>query len=67
MKRWKATKKYPMLRPFAWIYQSARILGLMVKSKKSPGEILKHSRHGANQRQMLEKLGLELERTIPQK
>ena len=67
MKHWKAAKKHAMLRPLAWIYQSVRLLSLMVKSKKGPGEILKHSRYGANQRQMLEKLGLELERTIPQK
>ena len=67
MKHWKAAKKHAMLRPLAWIYQSVRLLSLLVKNKKSPAQILKHSRHGANQRQMLEKLGLGLERTIPQK
>ena len=49
------------------MFQAARLLSLLVKNKKSPAQILKHSRHGANQRQMLEKLGLGLERTIPQK
>lgn len=67
MKRWKAAKKHAILRPFAWMFQAARLLSLLVKNKKSPAQILKHSRHGANQRQMLEKLGLGLERTIPQK
>jgi hypothetical protein len=67
MKHWKAAKKHAMLRPLAWIYQSVRLLSLLVKNKKGPGEILKHSRYGANQLKMLEKLGLGLERTIPQK
>ena len=67
MKHWKAAKKHAILRPFAWMFQAARLLSLLVKNKKGPGEILKHSRYGANQLKMLEKLGLGLERTIPQK
>ncbi len=62
--RWKAVKKYPVLKPFAWIYQAFRILGIMAKNKKSPGKIVKQSRHGAERRQLIEALGLEMDRAI---
>ena len=65
MSRWKAARKYAVLRPFAWIYQAFRILGLMVKNKKRPKDILEQSRHGAEQRELIEALGLQMDRTVP--
>ncbi len=67
MVRWQAAKKHAVLRPFAWLYQAFRILGIMIKNKKSPRAILKQTRHGVEQRQLLEALGLGINRTINQK
>lgn len=66
MSRWEAAKRHAVLRPFAWIYQAFRILGVLVKNKKSPKDILKQSRHGAEHRQLIDALGLQMERTINQ-
>ena len=65
MSRWKAARKHAVLRPFAWIYQAFRILGLMVKNKKGPKKILEQSRHGVEQRELIEALGLQMDRTVP--
>ena len=62
--RWKAARKYAVLRPFAWIYQAFRIVGVLIMNRKSPGEILKQSRHGADHRQLISALGLRMNRTI---
>lgn len=67
MLRWKAARRHAFLRPFAWLYQGVRILGVMVKNEKNPGDILQQSRHGAAQRQLLEDLGLQVERTVVRK
>ena len=64
MSRWEAAKRYAALRPFAWIYQAFRILGVLVKNKKSPKDILKQSKHGAEHRQLIDALGLKMDRTI---
>lgn len=61
--RWRAARKHAALRPFAWIYQSFRILGVMIQNKKTPGEILKHSRHGVEQRRLIDALGLDMDGT----
>ena len=66
MSRWEAAKKHPVLRPFAWIYQAFRILDLMISNKKSPIKILQQGRHGVEQRQLIEALGLKMDRTINQ-
>ena len=62
--RWEAAKKHPVLRPFAWIYQAIRIIGVMARNKKSPRDIINQTRHGAEQRQLIEALGLRMNRTI---
>ena len=67
LERWKAARKYPVLRPFAWIYQIFWILGELLRSKKSPRAILKHVRHGMQQRQLIDALGLTMENTIDQR
>jgi len=64
MRRWEAAKRHAVLRPFAWIYQAFRILGVLVKNKKSPKDILKQSKHGAEHRQLIDALGLKMDRTI---
>jgi len=62
---WNAAKKHAALRPFAWIYQSFRILGMLIRQKRSPGAFLKHRRHGVEQRSLIRALDLELERKLP--
>ena len=64
MIRWKAAKKHKILRPFAWIYQGFRILGILVKEKKSPKVIFKQVQHGVDQRHLIDALGLHMNRTI---
>ena len=64
MSHWKAAQKYKVLRLFAWIYQSFRIVGVLVKNKKTPAAILKQAQHGADQRHLIEALGLKMDRMI---
>ena len=66
MSRWEAARRHAALRPFAWIYQAFRIFGVLVKNKKSPMDILKQSKHGDEHRQLIDALGLQMERTINQ-
>ena len=65
--RWKAAKKYPFLRPFAWIYQAFRIVGELKKSGKSPKEIMESRKRGIEQRKLIEALGLDMDRTVHEK
>ena len=64
MSRWKAARKHRILRPFAWIYQSFRIMGELAKNKVTPGKIAKNREKGLEQRKLLKELGLEVERKI---
>ena len=64
LKRWKAAQKYSILRPFAWIYQGFRILGILVKNRQSPKNILEQAQHGIEQAHLIEALGLRMDRTI---
>ena len=64
MKRWKAAQKYPVLRPFEWIYQGIWIFGALLRNRKSPIAILKQARRGTQLRQLLELLDLNIETTI---
>jgi hypothetical protein len=64
MSHWKAAQKHKILRPFAWIYQSFRIVGVLVKNKKTPAAVLKQAQHGADQRHLIEALGLKMDRMI---
>ncbi|MBR1814967.1 MAG: nucleotidyltransferase family protein [Lachnospiraceae bacterium] len=65
LSRWKAARKNKVLRPFAWIYQSFRILGELWKNKKNPMDVWKLKKHGEKQRELIEALGLQMDRTIP--
>ena len=64
LSHWKAAKRYRVLRPFAWLYQIGRILVILVKNRKSPKDILKQRKHGAEQLRLLEELGLQPDKTI---
>lgn len=62
--RWKAARKYSILRPFAWIYQGFRILGILVKNRESPKNIREQAQQGVEQAHLIEALGLRMDRTI---
>lgn len=64
--QWRIAKKYPILRPFAWIYQSFRILGVLIKNKKGTKDIREQWEKGNEQRKLLEALGLKVDRTVTQ-
>lgn len=58
---WKAAKKHKILQPFAWLYQVFRIIGILLKSKIQPKEILAKRRQGVDQRHLFEMLGLKID------
>lgn len=62
--RWKAGKKHQFLRPFAWLYQSFRILGILLKNHTTPKQILAQMKKGREQRELLTALGLSVDRTV---
>ena len=62
--QWKAAKKYPILRPFAWIYQSIRILTILFKSRITPKEFIMEQAKGKKQRKLIKALGLQVDRMI---
>ncbi len=62
--QWKATKKYRILRPFAWIYQVFRILGIFLKNRIGLKKFIRQRREGLNQRDLIRELGLNIDRTI---
>ena len=64
MSRWKAAQKHKIFRPFAWIYQGFRIAGVLAKNRKTPAMVLKQAQHGADQRYLIEALGLEMDSMI---
>ena len=64
LSNWEAAKKHAVLKPFAWVYQSFRIAGMLIAEKKTPRDFLKQRGHGVEQRSLIEALGLQLDRTI---
>jgi hypothetical protein len=62
--QWKAAKKYKFLRPFAWIYQGFRIIPILIKNKVTPHDLLTQRQKGLEQCQLIEAMGLSLDRTI---
>ncbi len=61
---WKAAKKHKILRPFAWIYQSGRIIKELIHHRISPKEMARQHKAGLEQRKMIERLGLGIDREI---
>ena len=64
LSRWKAAKKYRILKPFAWIYQSFRIAGILLKNRMGIKEVALQREKGAEQRKLIEGLGLKMDRMI---
>ena len=64
LSRWKAAKKYKVLRHFAWIYQAFRIMGIFLRNKMTPKRFAEQRRKGIEQRKLLEELGVLIDRTI---
>lgn len=64
MSRWSAARKYPALRPFAWIYQIGFIANKLVRNRIAPGEMVKQRNKGLEQRKLIEDLGLKVDSMI---
>ena len=62
--RWKAAKKYKVLRPFAWVYQINFIIRELRKNKITLTQFWKQREEGLEQRELVEKLGLRVDRMI---
>ena len=64
LNNWKAAKKYKGLRPFAWIYQSFRMLGKINKNRIGAKKIWKQYAKGREQKELLEALGLNADWSV---
>ena len=62
--RWKAVKEYKVLRPFAWVYQISFIIRELRQNKITLSKFWKQKEIGLEQRELVEKLGLRVERMI---
>ena len=62
--QWDAARKHRLLRPFAWIYQIFHILGVLIRNRVSPKQILAQRNKGREQRKLIEALGLRMDLTI---
>lgn len=55
---WKATKKHPILRPFAWCYQLGRWIKKGLKSGITPGKLSDARTSAKEEANLMEKLGV---------
>ena len=55
---WKAAQKYPVLKPFAWIYQGFRVIGLGTKAFFSNKQGMKQIAEGSKKGDLLKRLGV---------
>ena len=62
--RWEVTKKYKILRPFAWIYQITFIIRELNQNKITLNQFWDQREEGLEQRKLIKKLGLQVERMI---
>jgi hypothetical protein len=58
-KNWKALKKHPYLKPFAWIYQSCRYIKLAFQNKVTPNKLKSIYDEGNKRNKMFAALGLK--------
>ena len=58
-RHWKALKKYPWLKPFAWIYQSCRYIKLAFQNKVTPNKLKAIYDEGNKRNEMFAALGLK--------
>lgn len=61
---WKAARKYRILRPFAWVYQSFRILSILIRSRLTAKDYRKQRNEARREERLMEMLGLGLEKMI---
>ncbi|MBQ7061026.1 MAG: nucleotidyltransferase family protein [Clostridia bacterium] len=64
LSRWKAAKKHPILRPFAWIYQLRCSMRELKKNRVSSKEMRLLRRDGLRQRRLIEELGLDIDNKL---
>lgn len=64
MCNWQAAKKHVFLRPFAWIYQIGHISKELTVRRITPKKLLQGRSVGLQQRELIYRLGLDVERTI---
>lgn len=64
MKRWNLVQKHRLLRPFAWAYQLVFIIRNLLNQRISPTKFINSYNVGLGQRDMLYKLGLDIDRRI---
>lgn len=64
LSRWKAAKKYKILKPFAWIYQLFRGTGILMKDSVGIKKLMEQKEKGLEQRKLIEALGLSIEKMI---
>lgn len=57
--RWSLLERHPKLRPFAWMYQTGRILKAGMKSGLKIGDIRNNLTSGDKKGQLIKKLGLD--------
>ena len=62
--RWKAAKKHKMLRPFAWIYGAGFAARQLISHRVSPAKLRRAHYKGLNQRELIQRLGLSIDRKI---
>lgn len=58
MANWKAAQKYRVLRPFAWMYQGCRVIGLGMKSLFSSKNGVRQISEGNRKSDLLKRLGV---------
>ena len=61
LSRWKAAKKYRILQPFAWVYQGCSIVSELICDGMTPGKMMKMRNVGLEQRDLIRRLGLDLD------
>lgn len=66
LSRWKAAKKFPLLKPFAWLYQLIRILLILRRNKVFRKELQEQQEKGIARRELFKELGWNEDRTIRQ-
>ncbi|MBR4750816.1 MAG: nucleotidyltransferase family protein [Thermoguttaceae bacterium] len=64
VRRWKAAKKHRLLRPFAWLYQIGSISCELLRDKMTPGKMLRMRQVGLEQRELIRRLGLDVDYSI---
>jgi len=64
LNRWKAVKNHSFLRPFAWVYQIGSIILELIRNKIGPRRMMEARKTGLEQRELIKRLGLDVEGKI---